>query len=46
MKYMGQTGRQLKIWMKEHEADSTLDFSKKLGKKKKDRLSDHLKKET
>ena len=47
MEYIGQTGRQLKCRVKEHEADSKLDFRKKSGKKKKDKLSGlsyHLKK--
>ena len=47
MEYIGQTGRQLKCRIKEHEADSKLDFRKKSGKKKKDKLSglsEHLKK--
>ena len=39
MEYIGQTGRQLKCRIKEHEADSKLDFRKKSGKKKKDKLS-------
>ena len=34
MEYIGQTGRQLKIQMKEHEGDSKLNFRKKSGKKK------------
>ena len=47
MEYIGETGRQLKIRMKEHETDSKVDFRKKSGKKKKDKLSglsEHLKK--
>ena len=46
MEYIGETGRQLKIRMM-NEADSKLDFRKKLNKKKKTSsgLSDHLKKE-
>ena len=47
MEYIGQTGRQLKCRIKEHEADSKLDFRKKSGKKKKEKLSGllyHLKK--
>ena len=48
MEYIGQTGRQLKCRIKEHEADSKLDFWKKSGKKEKteklSRLSYHLKK--
>ena len=34
MEYIGETGRQLKIRMKEHKGDSKLDFRKKLNKKK------------
>ena len=34
MEYIGQTGRQLKIQMKEHKKDSKLNFRKKSGKKK------------
>ena len=44
--YIGETGRQLKIRMEEHETDSKVDFRKKSGKKKKDKLSnlsEHLK---
>ena len=47
MEYIGETGRQLKFRMKEHETDSKVDFRKKSGKKKKDKLSglsEHLKK--
>ena len=47
MEYIGETGRQLKIRMKEYETDSKVDFLKKSGKKKKDKLSgllEHLKK--
>ena len=47
MEYIGETGRQLKIRMKEHETGSKVDFWKKSGKKKKDKLSgllEHLKK--
>ena len=47
MEYIGETGRQLKIRMKEHKTDSKVDFRKKSGKKKKDKLSglsEHLKK--
>ena len=47
MEYIRETGRQLKIRMKEHETDSKVDFRTKSGKKKKDRLSglsEHLKK--
>ena len=47
MEYIGETGRQLKIRMKEHETDSKIDFRKKSVKKKKDKLSglsEHLKK--
>ena len=36
MEYIGETGRQQKIRMKEHEMDSKVDFRKKSGKKKKD----------
>ena len=46
MEYIGETGRQLKIRMKEHETNSKVDFRKKSGKKKRDRLSgvsEHLK---
>ena len=39
MKHIWETGRQLKIRMKEHETDSKVDFRKKSGKKKKDKLS-------
>ena len=39
MEYIGETGRQLKIRMKEHKTDFKVDFLKKLGKKKKDELS-------
>ena len=35
MEYIGETGRQLKIRMKEHETDSKVDILKKSGKKKK-----------
>ena len=35
---MGQTGRQLKYRMKEHEVESKLDFQKKSGKDKKDKI--------
>ena len=35
MEDIGETGRKLKIRMKEHEADSKVDFRKKSGKKKK-----------
>ena len=47
MEYIGETGRQVKIRMKEHEMDSKVDFRKKSGKRKKDKLSglsEHLKK--
>ena len=47
MEYIGETGRQLKIRMKEDETDSKVDFLKKSGKKKKNELSglsEHLKK--
>ena len=47
MEYIGETGKQLKIRMKGHRTDSKLDFRKKSGKKKKDKLSglsEHLKK--
>ena len=47
MEDIGETGRKLKIRMKEHEADSKVDFCRKSGKNKKDnlsRLSEHLKK--
>ena len=47
IEWIEQTGKQLKCWIKEHEADSKLDFRKKSGKKKKDKLSglsEHLKK--
>ena len=46
MEYIGATGKQPKIRMKEHEADSKVDFRKKSGKKRKDKLSglsEHLK---
>ena len=33
MEYIGETGRQLKIRIKEHETDSKVDFQKKQGKK-------------
>ena len=33
MEYIGETGRQLKIRMKEHEMDAKVDFRKKSGKK-------------
>ena len=36
---IGQTGRKLKIRMKEHEADSKLDIRNKLVKKRKDQSS-------
>ena len=39
MEDIGETGRKLKIRMKEHEADSKVDFRKKSGKKKKEKLS-------
>ena len=39
MEYIGETGRQLKIRMKEHETDSKVDFRKKSGRKKKYKLS-------
>ena len=42
MEYIGQTGRQLKYRVKEHEADSKLDFRKKSGKKKKDQIDWNL----
>merc|ERR1712035_65031 len=35
MEYIGQTGRQLKCRIKEHEADSKLDFWKKIEQKEK-----------
>ena len=46
MEYIGETGRQLKIRMKENEADSKVDF-RKIGQKEKYKLSglsEHLKK--
>ena len=46
MEYIGATGKQPKIRMKEHEADSKVVFRKKSGKKRKDKLSglsEHLK---
>ena len=39
MEYIGETCRQLKIRMKEHETDSKVDFRKKSCKKKKDILN-------
>ena len=39
MEYIGETGRQLKIRMKEHKADSKVDFRKKSDKKKKAKLT-------
>ena len=47
MGYNGETYRQPKIRMKEHDADSKLDFWKKWVKKENDKssgLSEHLKK--
>ena len=45
MEYIGETGMPLKIRMKEHEADSKVDFRKKSGKKDNlSGLSEHLKK--
>ena len=47
MEYIGETGRQQKIRMKEHEMDSKVDFRKKSVKKKKGKLSgfsEHVKK--
>ena len=44
MEYIGETGRQLKIRMKEHKADSKLAFQNESGKKKKYKssgLSEH-----
>ena len=38
MKYIGKTGIQLKIRMKEHKADQKFDFQKKSGKKEKGKL--------
>ena len=38
MKYIGETGRQLKIRMKEHETDSKVDFRKKIGQKEKRKI--------
>jgi len=35
MEYIGETGRQLKIRMKEHETDSKVDFRKNRAKRKK-----------
>ena len=46
MEYTGETGRKLKIRLKEDETDSKVDFRKKSGKKKKYKLSslsEHLK---
>ena len=48
MEYIGETGRQLKIRMNEHETDSKVDFWKKVGQKEKRKIiwsSQHLEKE-